>query len=50
MFDEGQFHIADFGRGNAQQRKYSASKSDLLFFADLVLSADEGFFCRSKRK
>jgi len=31
MFDEGQFHIADFGRGNAQQRKYSASKSDLLF-------------------
>src|SRR4029453_1258387 len=39
---EGSFPSADFGRGNVQERKGSASKSALLFFA--------AFFCRSKRK
>ena len=49
-FEDVQFHFADLGKGNIQGRTPTASKSALLFVADLVLSADEGFFCRGKRK
>jgi hypothetical protein len=42
VFDEVQVIIADFGGGNAQRRKYSASKSAALCFVS--------FFWASKRK